>query len=163
MNPTTTVASSPAQLKAHINQIIKACLDEIALETGKELQKQVQAEWYEAYSPQFYSRTYQLLNSITNTKVESSGSGYRIVVYFDTASITPNFLANGGFNEHMGFNGAPFVSRLIDVVENGNNSPVFSRSGIHMLEDTATWLTGNLPKIVKRVFEKYGMYIVYSA
>lgn len=165
MNRIATVVSNSIQLKNLINEILKDCLKEIALEAGKELQQYVQKEWYEAHSPEMYKRTYQLLNSITNTDIRQKGSGFEIEVGFDKSSIIPNFLGGDLWNEHMSFNGEPFVSGLIETIEEGNLSPYsppYARNGIHMLENTAFWLAQNLPRIAKKVFAKYGMYLIYN-
>jgi hypothetical protein len=159
-----TITNWP-QLKQYIENILKQCLEEIVLETGKELQKHVQTEWYEAHSPQFYDRTYQLLNSITNSKVEQKGNKFEVTIGFDHSMIVPNFLANGGFNEHMGFDGIPFVEGLIETIEEGNLSPYspsYARNGIHMVEKTAYWLATNLLRISKDVFRKNGINLLIT-
>jgi hypothetical protein len=153
------------QLKSYIENILKQCLEKIALETAKELQKHVQTDWYEAHSPQFYDRTYQLLNSITNSNIEQKGNKFIVSVYFDHTMITPNFLDNDGFNEHMGFDGEPFVEGLIETIEEGNlshYSPSYARNGIDMVEKTAYWLTTNLLKISKEVFRKNGINLIIT-
>lgn len=159
-----TISNWP-QLKIIIGALLKECLEEIALETGKELQKYVQTEWYEAHAPEFYNRTYQLLNSITDSKVEQNGNSFKVSIYFDHESIVPNFLGDGGFNEHMGFDGAPFVDGLIETIEEGNLSPYsppYARDGIHMVEKTAYWLAVNLPKIAQKVFMRNGVQVTIT-
>jgi hypothetical protein len=159
------VVNDWSSLKWTIERILKQCLEEIALQTAKELQKHVQTEWYEAHSPQFYDRTYQLLNSITNSNIEQKGNKFIVSIYFDHTMITPNFLGNNGFNEHMGFDGIPFVGGLIETIEEGNlspHSPSYARNGIHMVEKTAYWLSTNLLKISKEVFRKYGINLIIT-
>jgi hypothetical protein len=159
------VATNWEQFKFYINNILIECLEEISNQTGKELQKYVQSEWYEAHSSIDYDRTMQFLNSIINTKVESKGGGFIVSVAFDEKSIIPNFLGSGMWNEHMGFSGAPFVGGLIETIEEGNLSPYsppYARTGIHMLEKTAYWLTINLPKIAKQVFVSHGMNVTIT-
>jgi hypothetical protein len=153
------------QLTLIINQILQDILEQIAFETGKELQQYVQREWYEAHSPEMYQRTYDLLNSIVNSKVEQKGSKFEVSVYFDRASITPNFLGGGKWNEHMGFDGAIFTEGLIETIEEGNLSPYsksYARKGIHMVQETAMWLAENLPKIAMRIFRKNGIDVVIT-
>jgi hypothetical protein len=46
-------------------------------------------EWLNGYSPKYYERTDMLINSITVSKVKSTGNGYEIEIYFDANKITP--------------------------------------------------------------------------
>ena len=164
MNPVTTMVTTPAQLKAHINAIIQTCLQEIAKETEEYLKIYVETLWYGDHFPDRYQRTFQFLNSITKSEIEMKGNKMNVAIYFDTSKITPNFLGNGEWNQHMGFNGQPFVDGLIETIENGNPSPYspsYARGGIGMLKETSKWLEKELPRIAKRVFEKYGLHIIY--
>jgi hypothetical protein len=154
-----------SSLKWTVERILKDCLEEIAFETAKELQRRVQTDWYEAHSPQFYDRTYQLLNSIINSKVEQKGNKFEVTIGFDHSIITPNFLGGNGFNEHMGFDGIPFIEGLIETIEEGNSSPYspnYARQGINMVEKTAYWLATNLLKISKEIFRKYGINLIIT-
>lgn len=47
-------------------------------------------KYYGSYDPKMYDRTYQLLASLVQTRVVSTGSGYAAEVYFDYGSISYN-------------------------------------------------------------------------
>ena len=114
----------------YINKVIRAALNEIAKETTDELMNTVWTDWYMANgSSDYYHATGQLLDSVVSSKVKKSGSGYKVDIYMDSGKLKPNYLVNT-FSEHMGFDGRPFTSGLIEVIENGNPSRIYSHSGI---------------------------------
>lgn len=171
------VVTNYEQLKMMINLLIQNCLKEIAKETEDYLRKFVEKNWYNAYSPTMYDRTYDLLNSITRTSVQTMGNSFNISIYFDTDKIKPDdrmgtlnlYLSDfwgTEWNAHMSFDKREFTSGLIETLEFGNPSPYspsYAEQGISMLEKTTLWLKYELPNIAKRVFAKHGMNVSITA
>jgi predicted metalloprotease with PDZ domain len=148
-----------AQFINYINKTIRAVLNEIAKETTDELMNIVWTDWYMANGPSdYYHATGQLLDSVVSSKVKKSGSGYKVDIYMDSRKLKPNYLVNT-FSEHMGFDGRPFTSSLIEVIEEGNPSSIYSHEGIEMFKKTSDWLEKELPRIASVVFARYGFAV----
>ena len=77
------------------DELLKYCennivisLETIGEEVKKILRNNVQKLWYERnYEPTHYTRTYELIDSITVSKARKIDNGYEVVVYFDTDKI----------------------------------------------------------------------------
>lgn len=54
--------------------------------------------FYGRYSPKFYQRTFQLLNSVTTSEVRETANGYEITVFLDIDSIHYN---DDGYEEEI--------------------------------------------------------------
>jgi hypothetical protein len=60
----------------------------------------------------------------------------------------------------MGFDRIPFITGLIEVIEEGHKTPsVWDRDGIDSVKNTSEWLKKKLPSIAKKVFRKHGIQI----
>jgi hypothetical protein len=140
-----------------LNKILKDVLLEIAEATTKELMETVWTDWYMTNDAHYYQATGQLLSSIMSSDIK----GLEVEIYMDAGKLTPHYIANS-FSQHMGFDGGSFTDGLIEVIENGNPSPIYSHGGIGMFEKTSKWLEKNLPKIARKVFSKYGIKLSIS-
>jgi len=157
------VVTNWIELKDLIDKILKECLHEIAEESAKYLKQFVEINWYNAHTPQIYNRTFQMLDAISRSEIKQKGNKFDVAIFFDTAKITPNYLGDGLWNEHMGFNGAGFTSGLIQTLEEGNPSPYspsYSNDGIEMFKNTSDWLEKKLPSIASKIFAKHGLKVL---
>lgn len=160
----SVVAETWEQLKSIINAVLKDCLREIAEKTTLELKEYVLGVWYGSYTPISYERTYQMLDSITHSEIEPHGDSFNVAVFFDTDKISSNY-TGGTWNQHMsvGASGGDFSNDdFIQVLEEGNPSPLYSNSGMQMFEQTSKWLEKNLPSIAMKVFAKYGITVIIT-
>lgn len=165
--------ASEKELHNLIENILKKALQEIANKTRDELKGNLMNDWYNRpdYKPNFevYIRTMQLYDSITAEAVKKNNGGLSVNVFFDLNKIHP-YLSDKGFNAHMSLNGMsdymghPIAWWLIRWIDQGvsprlgatyiGNQPI---QGIHMFDKTKAWLdAGNLDRIIKSVFSKYG-------
>lgn len=135
-----------------------------------------------------YSRTYQLVESITFSTQTLGGNKYRANVYFDYGDITPEnqreWRDGNGFNAHMSlppkgsgflssvagdisYNGKSIGEWLVEWVEEGQNSSVYAYKGTNFFKETEKDLgdssTGSPSKhlinIAKKWYRKYGCTI----
>lgn len=109
----------------------------------KILHDNVQHLWYNARGDAYqYSRTYEVINSITLETLKQGKGGYTARIYFDENKISPRISENGGFNSHMSLNGdtswggRSLASLVVEFMELGQNSPVYSYDGAHFVEAT---------------------------
>jgi hypothetical protein len=109
---------------------------------GKDLLKQMRdfiaQNWYGSYSPKYYDRTFQLLNSLNVSEVVATGQGYEIVVDYDRELIHPaTSITPENWNIHESVDGVEDVSQWIpNIIEFGSHSPLYSMTGIHPTEET---------------------------
>lgn len=153
------------QLILIINQLLEDILEQIAKEAVEYLRIYVDTFWYQAHYPNMYKRTRQMLDSITHSEVKRKGNKFDVSIYFDASQITPNFLGDGMWNEHMSFSGEPFTVGLVDTIELGNPSPFspdYAEEGIGMFAETDKWLDTEIPKIAKRIFKENGIDVVIT-
>ena len=64
------------------NKLIKPILSEIADKTLIELKNTVQEKLYDSYTPKLYERTYELLDSISKTKVYQEDGFYKVKIFY---------------------------------------------------------------------------------
>ncbi len=106
------------------------------------LHDNVQNLWYRARSgPYEYSRTYQVLESITLESLKNSKNGYTARVYFDDTKILPEE-REGFFNAHMSLDGSTSYggrsigALVVEFMNWGQNSKVYSYDGVGFFEET---------------------------
>lgn len=109
------------------------------------LRENVKKLWYERnYTPTHYTRTFELIDSITVSQARKINKGYEVVIYFDPDKINPYPAENGEWSKHesitTGTNIAPYLPLWI---EEGQNSPLFSYEGVHPVKTTKEYLRQN--------------------
>lgn len=127
------------QLEQVLLQSIAIGVEEIGKQIKEMLRKNVQELWYErSYTPTNYTRTFELIDSITVTDVERVPDGYQVVIYFDTDKINPYPPAQEGeWPRHQSITDGADVSAYIPQwIEFGQNSPLFSYEGVHAMQKT---------------------------
>lgn len=127
------------QLEQVLLQKIALSVEEIGKQIKEMLRKNVQELWYErSYTPTHYTRTFELIDSITVTEAKRVPDGYQVVIYFDTDKIHPYPPAKPReWPRHQSVTDGADVSFYIPWwVEFGQKSPLFSYEGVHAMEKT---------------------------
>jgi hypothetical protein len=114
-------------------------LEKLGNEIKGWLRNNVRVLWYErSYTPKFYERTFELIESITCSKAKKIGNGeYQVKIYFDTDKINPYSGENGMWSQHQSITNGADVSSFIPLwIEEGQNSSIFSYEGVHPVRIT---------------------------
>ena len=77
-----------AQLQSALDKYAVYAINRMADEVKKKIEEFIRY-YYHEYTPEFYQRTWEFLNSVTRTDVEKISNGWQVKVYIDT-SITYN-------------------------------------------------------------------------
>lgn len=138
-----------SQFNQVYNKIMENSLPMIANKISETLKYYLKTNWYMGHQPQYYQRTYEVLNSITIGKVNKKGKNqWDILIYFDSNKINSelsDFAIPDGFirlNHHMSVNGetmyggASIGSWVVYWMNYGQNSKIYGYVGTHFLEDT---------------------------
>lgn len=157
-------------------------MDEVYL--GQALRKRKKS----GYGSGSYERTFQLVESITFSVESQWSNRYTAKVYFDYSDIQPEnqreWRDGDGFNAHMSlppkgsgfrstiagdisYNGKSIGEWLVEWVEGGQNSSVYSYEGTDFFKETEEKLgdssTGSpskyLVNIAKKLYRQYGCTI----
>ncbi len=121
-----------AQIQKDMNSVFKTIAEEIK----KMLHDYVQTYWYSAHSPKNYNRTYEFINSLTCSKVETIGNRQEVFIFFDPDKIGAYRTELGQWNQHLDVYGIESAAEAIVLwIEEGQDSPLFSYEGIHQIEN----------------------------
>jgi len=125
-------------LEFQVGKHIKFALGEVAKKVEQVVKDYVMENWYNAYTPTQYTRTYEFINSLTISKVEELGNGqYSVVLFFDTNKIYPSAPDGiGRWSRHASITEVEWdggTPRLNDDVSDwipywiseGQNSPIY--------------------------------------
>lgn len=120
---------------------------------------------YRTQSPENYQRTYELLNSLTISKIIKKGNNiYEVEVFFDTSKIHP-YKSMIGWNKHMGTVGksnGKDVSRYIPgYMEYGHRGLYYQRP-LNFNKEAYDYLVASSEHIAefKRMLQVYGITLV---
>ena len=116
----------------------------------------------------YYERTYEVINSLTLSVKKDKRNQITTHVYFDISKIRPSaqvnnfsgFYAHSSFGGLMDYNGRSISSLLLEWIEEGNNGHIGNNpiQGIHALKIINDYMeSGELEKIIKKVFNSYGL------
>ena len=130
-----------------LEQIRLNSLDDFAERVAENLQDNIKEMWYDAYTPEGYDRTYELLNSVG---IRQTKAGRQ--VYIDEDSITNGGRQGGdGWTEHVGVTGErddSFADMLNDDMQGnprgGNKRVTLGVSGGGFWEATEDWVEDNI-------------------
>ena len=128
---------------------------QLIMEKGKEeLKKYVQVYWYDTYTPTFYDRTDEFLNCVNAEFVGDN----EVKIFYDEGKLSASFGNPDGWNQHMGFDGSPFVgSSFLEKVEFGMgggspSNPRIGASGVHGMQRIRAWLLTYVKKALAQAF-----------
>ena len=148
----------------NVNQITKAiepyiinALQEVANNVKQKLIDTVNDRMYEAWTPDRYSRTLELLNSISTTNVAKVYGRYIVKIYYDTTKIHP-YMVDGQWNKHADFYGND-VSEYIPLwIEYGTeNNKHYEHDGISAIEDVFEWISTEYNRLFASALKTTGM------
>jgi hypothetical protein len=131
-------------IHAFIQKDMKPILSAIAEEIKKMLHDYVQTYWYNDHTPKNYHRTYEFINSLTVDKVQTVGDRQEVFIFFDPNKIGAYQTELGQWNQHLDIYGIESAAEAIALwIEEGQDSPLYSYEGIHMVESTELTLREN--------------------
>ena len=135
-----TFKTIDAALK-YIELQIPINLEKIGEELRDVLRNNVRLLWYgRGYTPTHYTRTYELIDSLSVTKAKKVGNAWEVMIYFDTDKIHPYPAENGEWSKHQSITNGQNVAEWIPYWTNfGQDSPLFSYDGVGFLEETLRW------------------------
>ena len=139
------------------NKLIKPILSEIADKTLIELKNTVQEKLYDSYTPKLYERTYELLDSISKTKVYQEDGFYKVKIFYDTDKIFPHIRsAKEGYNAHALWDGTDISDSIPFMVEYEYPYGEYkTENGIHAIDDVKDWINREFNKLfIKKLKEK---------
>jgi hypothetical protein len=114
----------------HLENNILIDLQKIGEEVKGILRNNVRVLFYErngiSWTPENYTRTYELINSLKTTSAKKTGNKYEISVYFDDDEINP-YKVDGEWSSHESVvTGTDISKNLPFYMEYGNQSPLYS-------------------------------------
>jgi hypothetical protein len=160
--------------------ILTPLIRDLADEIHKELYKYIEREWYEnnaGYSSKSlrrggslnYFRTYSFLKSLIKTEVKYKGSDFSFKIHFDynkmvvsppwitSSGLVLNFGSRTSINNDTSYEGSSISRWLVQWIEEGQNSPIHSYSGIGMFEHMEDTLKQDLNSRVLAILNRYGV------
>lgn len=160
--------------------ILTPLIKDLTKEIHKELYDYVEKEWYESNSGRssfgrtnannsFYTRTYSFLNNLIKTDFKSKGHDFSMKIYFDYANMStvpPEWGSSGFFtkfgsrvslNGDTSYEGASISKWLIQWIEEGQKSKIYSYDGIHMFKTLDERLRQDLDTRILLILNKYGV------
>lgn len=149
----------------YLEEQVEVNINKIGEEIKSVLRNNVRVLWYERpFTPQYYSRTYELIDSISLKRAKKTALGtYECEIYFDTDKINPYPSENGEWSKHQSITDDEDVSEFIPLwVEEGENSPLFSYEGVYPVRETKDFLEEDkyLKNRMKELLEDKGFICV---
>jgi hypothetical protein len=150
----TGMFSSYAALTKAIHAQILADLTPIMKKVGEDIKKilteYIMVNWYAAYHPMNYIRTYEIIDAITVADVVENANGKEVAIYFDGSKIHGEERPDGEWNAHMSVTGQTVGDAVVGWMNFGQASPIYSYSGIDFIGNVIDDLMdGN--KIAKQI------------
>lgn len=75
------------ELYAELGSIVKNAMKDVSKDLADNLAKKIWSEFYQQYSPIFYIRTYQLLNSATSTVIKETPTSITVQIFIDYSKL----------------------------------------------------------------------------
>lgn len=158
-------------LERYIKMTLEQALKEVAKETAEFLSQRVQSDIYRKAESNYYERTREFLNAITQSQVKRVGNELQIEVFFDSSKIYPHSSTpnSGKFNAHMSldgsasYNGRSIGDWLVEWLEEGFSGGVLPpQEGHFFIKETREWLSDELNDILSKAFKRAGFDIQVS-
>jgi hypothetical protein len=136
--------STIVQAKMLIEPLIEIAIKNVAQRMTEELESYIREDFYNAYRPKFYDRTYQLLKS-PKFKMDNFNSA---TVFIDTDAM--HYLSgeygftgqDSAYYASLGWHGSP------DIMTEG-----------HYWEDFMTWCNNNVVLLMRQELRKQGLNV----
>jgi len=148
----------------NLEKYLKNCLiravDLAAEDVINELMMYIQKNWYDAYDPQSYKRTYDFIRSASKTEATITGNNEVVsMIYFDTSKIKAQIRPGGELNAHASFDGTSTAEMIPAWIERGHNFLGRGYEKLNSLEETAHKLENKFPRIVQRKLKDMGLTV----
>ena len=129
------------ELEKHIPNIIKNFGEEIR----KALKSELKAKFYgrpgyeqDSDGTDYYTRTWELLDSIVCSPVEHKGGKYTVRIYYDTDRMNTYPPVDDSWSKHQSITTGTDIRLMLPYwVEFGQNSPLYSWGGFNIVGDLA--------------------------
>lgn len=140
-----------SQLNKKLDEIRSVALDDFAEDVALKLQENIKTMWYDAYTPEDYERTYELLNAVD---IKETKAGRQIYINEDSI-VNGARQVDGGWTEHIGVNGERVDSFTDMLSENAMGDPLGGNKRLHSSSsdtdfygETNKWVENNIKKEV---------------
>ncbi len=164
-------------LESNLSSLVGDGLVFVGEKVKKILQNYLKRNWYQRSKPMFYQRTFEVLNSITVSKVnKKSQNEAEVEIYFDEKKISSRestFQLYGHmkrFHHHMSINhadtydGTDIGIAIVYWMNYGQSSKLHSYSGANFIDDTINEINIKKTHIeeLRKAFKKVGIQITHS-
>ena len=134
------------------NEVFKVC--------EKALRDSIMQTLYSGQSPTYYSRTYDIANSVAvkDVVINNSSAEFRITVDASKMSMInpePN-APYGRWGTHVGFSGQDFREGLIEILDEGGGNRYYMHSANHFFDKAATGLDTDIVNTLVRALSSKG-------
>lgn len=147
------------QLKNTVNKYIGESLNEVADICLLELRNNVKENIY-SWTPSKYKRTYEVLNSISRTKVESVSGMMTVKIYFDTQKIKPHVYGGNTWNAHADFWGNTVDGNdILNWLENGTENEYYSHPEYGFFKETVEFIYHEINILFKKALRNNGFKV----
>ncbi len=136
------------EMENELHNIIETIAEEVLQKWKDTLTKRIYEDNMLKKNPSndYYTRSRDMINSLTIKWIDN----LNCELDYDTNLIYSNFLGEGMFNQHMGFNGQDVSEFMPDIIEAGQNSRIYSHDGVNAQEDVVRWLQTNFRSMLQR-------------
>lgn len=129
-----------------INKQLQKSIEEISLEILEEWRQLVWTEFYMAYTPSSYDRTYEMYTSLDLLKINKTISGIEVMIGYDESQIHTS--QNGNWVSHEDISEMP---KLIEYGSIYGHDP----NGIRAIEDmqkriNSPWFKNKFKELMKQ-------------
>lgn len=160
------VNGKEVDLESYLMECIRIAVDIAANKAVDFLAQYIIDNWYDAYTPKKYKRTYDFLNSASKTETTVSGrKGNSVVcmIYFDRDKIIPKYYGPKELNPHAGRDGSSIADSIPRMIEQG--FWFYGRGkteGLGSMEATIDMLERDFHKMVEKELRKMGLPLTVS-
>lgn len=147
------------QFNVFAEKIIKNSLDEISSNVLEKLKYNVENRLYDAWTPEMYSRTGELLKSISKTKVTKVYGYYVVKIFYDTDKIHPYITDDNKWNKHADIYGENISEYIPLWIEYGTENSFYNHDGINAIHDTFEWISKEYNRMFKETLKYKGIKI----
>lgn len=152
-----------------LHKVIPQHLEKVANEVKGVLRNNLLNNWYKTYTPAYYERTNQLIDSIEVSPAKVIGNTVEVRIFFNSEKILPAPATTLGFfpsHSNITDGASDYAGRVYGEllpfwIEEGQHSSIYSATGIHMVRETIDWIKSDryLVNRMKELLESKGFNI----
>lgn len=145
------VFKSAEEIKMYIMKNMQIAIKE-AEKKAYEIISKFLKQYYSEFSPSVYERTYQLLSSLVESEIISTGNGYQVQIYFDASRLDYSMkLINGTPVPNKGWS----EEKTLEAAMNGSHGGY--TSGTPIWSESVAALDANMIIILKQSLVSAGI------